>query len=75
MAKYVVKIDNNHYIDASKDRCLMAMINSSIGLGIKSNAKFVTDYTNKTVRIVATKNIINLQEILLPYRIIFTTCN
>ena len=75
MAKYVVKIDNNHYVDASKDRCLMAMINSSIGLGIKSNAKFVTDYTNKTVRIVAKKNIKNLKEILLPYRIIFTNCN
>ena len=23
MAKYVVKIDSDHYIDASKDRCLI----------------------------------------------------
>ena len=50
----------------------MAMINSSIGLaslGIESNAVFVTDYTNKTCRIVASKNIKNLWEILLNYHI------
>ena len=75
MAKYAFKIDRYHYIDASKNRCLMAMINSSIGftslgiINVKSNARFVNDVKNKKCRIVASKNIYNLSEIILYYYI------